>query len=99
MRSPLAETGGNRGPAGLEEGDEHRFGLIQPMEARHAPQQRHVLAREPEIAAADAAVAQKRRQHGRHGADRNRKAEPLTAGDDRRVDGDDRSGARDEGTA
>ena len=35
----LPQAGGDRGPAGLERGDEHRFGLIQPMEARHAPQQ------------------------------------------------------------
>ena len=68
------------------------------VEAGDAAEQRNILAG-AQVAAPDAAVTQERGQQGVDRVDRNREAQPLTAGDDRGVDAYDSAGARDERSA
>ena len=91
MMSPSRSPAGRGRAVRFGRDDEHAARLRQLVEARHPPQQRHVLAREAEIAPPYESVAEQRRQDRQHRANRHREAQALTAGDDRGVHADDRA--------
>src|SRR5689334_15742843 len=66
------------------------------MESSYPAKERHVLTRDSQVPAPHSPIAEQRRQHRNHRADRNGKAKPLPSRDDGGIDAHNRAVARHE---